>query len=33
MALNGNALAALCSVMFIFPAGSGVALWTITRSN
>jgi drug/metabolite transporter (DMT)-like permease len=33
MALNRNALAALCTVMFIFLAGCGVALWKITRFN
>jgi len=33
MALNGNALAALCAVMFIFLAVCGVALWKITRFN
>jgi hypothetical protein len=33
MSLNGNALAALCMVMFIFLAVCGVALWKITRFN
>ncbi len=33
MTLNGNALTALCTVMFIFLAGCGTALWKITRFN
>jgi drug/metabolite transporter (DMT)-like permease len=33
LTLNGNALAALCIVMFILLAGCGVALWKITRFN
>jgi drug/metabolite transporter (DMT)-like permease len=33
MTLNGNAVAALCIVMFIFLAGCGIALWKITRFN
>src|SRR6202040_3374327 len=33
MTLNWNALAALCAVMLLFLAVSGVALWKITRFN